>query len=197
MTNIVRKQLQATTENVTATGGRIVISTANHDRHRDRVNSQGGDVTGYMRNPVVMWGHDYTSPTAIIGHTTALVLGQDQIEATFELRDPVNDGDPQHVVRALWSSGLLRAASIGFTPLPDGAVENADGGIDYERWELLEWSLVPIPANRDALRLAVKALGGESVTAERPQPGPRALTADEITTLRLAVETAARLIFEV
>ena len=35
---------------------------------------------------------------------------------------------------------------------------NEFGGNDITAWELLEWSLVPIPANQDALRLAAKAL---------------------------------------
>ena len=33
-----------------------------------------------------------------------------------------------------------------------------DGGNDIKAWELLEFSLVSIPANQNALRLAAKAL---------------------------------------
>jgi hypothetical protein len=37
-------------------------------------------------------------------------------------------------------------------------MENEVGGKDFVEWELLEISIVPIPANQNALRLAVKAL---------------------------------------
>jgi hypothetical protein len=36
--------------------------------------------------------------------------------------------------------------------------ENPEGGLDFTEWELLEWSLVPIPMNQEALRLAVQRM---------------------------------------
>ena len=137
-------------------GGEIVISTPAVDRDRDRVLPEGARTTSYMRNPVVQWGHNYAEPWATVGRTNALEIGTDGIKASFEFREAANDTDPLHIVRTLWDGGFVNTASIGFNPLQ--WEENDHGGFDFTEWELLEWSLVPIPANQEALRLAVKAL---------------------------------------
>lgn len=137
-------------------GGRILINTASVDRDRDRVMPAGARVDNYMRNPVVQWGHDYHSPWATIGKTTKLEVSPDGITADFDLRPTANEQDPQHIIRLLWEGGWVRTASIGF--MPAKAKPNDVGGNDFEEWELLEWSLVPVPSNQDALRLAAKAL---------------------------------------
>ena len=58
-------------------------------------------------------------------------------------------------MRNAWEQGLLRAASIGFRPLESSP--NGRGGLSFTRWELLEWSLVAVPANAEAVR-ALKSL---------------------------------------
>lgn len=137
-------------------GGRILISTGSLDRDKDRVRPSGALVDSYMKNPVVQWGHNYRDPWATVGKTTSLEITKNGIVADFELRPPANDQDPQHIVRLLWNGGWIKTASIGFQP--QGFDENEDGGRDFNSWELLEWSLVPIPANQEALRLAVKGI---------------------------------------
>ena len=137
-------------------GGRIVISTAGCDRDSDRVMSRGAVLENYLKNPVVMWGHSYGAPADVIGRTVNLDVQDGGIAADFELRPAANDQDPQNIVRLLWDGGWVRTASIGFRPIE--MQPNEFGGNDITAWELLEWSLVPIPANQDALRLAAKAL---------------------------------------
>jgi HK97 family phage prohead protease len=135
--------------------GRIRITTPSLDRDRDRVLPMGGQLEAYMKNPVVQWGHAYAEPWQTIGKTTALEVSPSGIDATFELREPANESDPQHIVLALWEQQLINTASIGFQPLT--ATPNDAGGVDFTSWELYEFSLVPIPANRDAVRLAFDA----------------------------------------
>ena len=144
-------------------GGRITISTAACDRDRDRVMPRGVLLDNYQKNPVVMWGHSYYQPSDVIGRTVNLETTDGGIMADFELRPAANDQDPQNIVRLLWDGGWVRTASIGFRPIE--MQPNEFGGNDITAWELLEWSLVPIPANADALRLAAKALDGEQKDA--------------------------------
>lgn len=153
-----RKTFAAEVVEKAAGGGQIRISTAGIDRDRDRVICRGAQADNYLRNPVVQWGHGYYEPWQTIGRTTDLQIGESEIVASFELRPAANDQDPQNIVKLLWDGGWVNTASIGFNPLE--WVDNEFGGKDITRWELLEWSLVPIPANQDALRLAAKALGG-------------------------------------
>jgi HK97 family phage prohead protease len=136
-------------------GGRILINTGNPDRARDRVLPLGARVENYLKNPVVQWGHNYFDPWATIGRTVKLEMTDQGIVSEFELRPAANEVDPQNIVRLLWEGNWVRTASIGFNPLNGAA--NSNGGVDYTEWELLEWSLVPIPMNQDALRLAVKS----------------------------------------
>lgn len=145
-------------------GGEITINTAAVDRDRDRVLPHGASLDNYLKNPVVQWGHNYHDPWATIGKTTGLTVDERGINATFELRDPVNEADPMNVIKALWDNGLVKTASIGFNPIKGN--ENEHGGVDFEEWELLEWSLVPIPANQEALRLAVKGLSGPLISLD-------------------------------
>lgn len=150
------KQVPLEIEESTPAGGRIVISTGALDRQQDRVLPSGARIENYMKNPVVQWGHNYRDPWATIGETVQLEIGAEGITAEFTLREPANESDPQNIIRALWEQGLIRTASIGFNA--ESWEDNAEGGWNFTEWELLEWSLVPIPANQEALRLAVKSL---------------------------------------
>lgn len=135
-------------------GGRIIISTGGADRDRDRVFPQGCESGNYLNNPIVQWGHNYYDPWATVGRTKTLEITETGIVADFELRPAANDQDPQNITLLLWEGDWIRTASIGFQP--KSAVPNDFGGMDFVSWELLEWSLVPVPANQDALRLAAK-----------------------------------------
>lgn len=136
-------------------GGSIRITTPSADRDRDRVLPLGGRVDRYLRNPIVTWAHQTWEPWQTIGRTDQLEVSEAGMVAQFTLREPVNDQDPQHIVRQLWGERWINASSIGFQPLQ--ATPNDLGGLDFMVWELLEWGLVPIPANADALRLAYDA----------------------------------------
>lgn len=143
----------------------VLISTNRLDRDRDTINPAGWRIDDYMKNPIVMWAHDYMGMTPAggvpVGITQRLVIDQQGPIATFNFRQPANDYDFVNVVRSAWEQEILRAASVGFSPIE--AEENERGGRDFRSQDLLEWSIVAIPSNADALRrsyeLALKAAG--------------------------------------
>lgn len=143
------------------TDGWIVASTPAVDRQNDRVMPLGIDLTNYQKNPVVVFGHNYSAPWAIIGRAVDMAVDMSGLRMKPELRAPANDSDPMNVIKALWDAGLLRAASIGFMPIE--AKQNEFGGLDFTKTQLLEVSLVGIPANQEALRLAIKALDAPAI----------------------------------
>lgn len=164
----VSKVLEFTTiERRGADGGRIQISTGGVDRQKDRVFPQGARTENYMKNPVVLWGHNYFSADSLIGRTKTLEVTETGIVADFELRPAANDADPQNIVRLLWEQEYVRAASIGFLPNWDRILPNDFGGVDFVDWELLEFSLTSVPANADALRLAAKRFPDAYVAFEK------------------------------
>jgi HK97 family phage prohead protease len=144
--------------------GWIVASTSDVDRQRDRVFPAGLVLDNYRKNPVLIYGHSYHEPWSVIGKAGEIEVDMAGLRIKPELREPANDSDPMHIVQALWDQGLLKAASIGFIPLE--TADNSLGGRDITKAELLEISLVPIPANQSALRLAAKAF--EAKDADLP-----------------------------
>lgn len=146
--------------------GWIVASTPAVDRDADRVLPTGMRLENYKQNPVLMYGHRYDEPWTLIGRAAEIEVDADGIRILPELREPASDSDPMHIIKALWDSGLLRAASIGFNPIQ--YMDNAFGGKDITASELLEISLVPIPANQEAMRLAMKGIGMDEDRPKKP-----------------------------
>lgn len=147
----------------------MTVSTASVDRDGDRVLPEGMDAASYVKNPVLMWAHDYSAiPIGTVQALTA-IDGQ-SIKARFKFLE--NDPFADRVQNA-WNQGAVRAASLGFRPK---TWVESDTGYDITGWELLEVSLCPIPANAEAVR-ALKALG----VIEEPaaEPGPPADPAPE------------------
>lgn len=145
----MQKQTFATVATPGARGDEpeITISTIALDRADDEVDPDGAEFTSYKRNPVVLFGHDYSSLP--VGSTTQLdVVAGRGIRARWRWLD----GDPfADRVRNAWDAGVLRAASIGF--MPKASEPNGRGGRRFTRWELLEWSLCAVPANPEAVRV--------------------------------------------
>lgn len=147
----------------------ILISTDRLDRDRDTINQLGWRVGDYMKNPVVMWSHDYHGYTPAggvpIGKTHTLRVDTLGLIANFDFRQPANEHDFVSVIRSAWEQEVLRAASVGFQPVEWG--DNESGGKGFKTQDLLEWSLTAIPANADALRrsyqLALKAAGMDAL----------------------------------
>lgn len=162
--------LHKTFEIKAAEDGRMIATTPSVDRDKDRVMPMGAQLDNFVKNPVLMYGHNYRDPWALIGKVGDLQVDSSGITFLPELRDPASDSDPMTVIRALWDQKLLRAASIGFNPTK--WMENEVGGRDFVEWELLEISIVPIPANQNALRLAAKAIddsgSGEELAITQP-----------------------------
>ncbi len=160
--------LHKTFEIKAAEDGRMIASTPDVDRDKDRVMPNGAKLENFIKNPVLMYGHNYRDPWALIGKVGDLQIDSSGLNFVPELREAANDSDPMTVIRALWDQKLLRAASIGFNPTK--WMENEVGGRDFVEWELLEISIVPIPANQNALRLAAKAIdgGGEELATTQP-----------------------------
>ena len=138
------------------------------------------DFSNYRKNPVVLFAHDYSGRTGSsglpIGRTLRLDRTQDgRISAEFEFLS----GDPfADRVRNAWNRGFLRGASIGWRAIEARPSERGRG-LRIVKSELIEWSIVAVPADPDALRGAytrvMKALIDDSAEAEIPSPlGERA-----------------------
>lgn len=135
----------------------FIISSQSVDRMGDTISVDGWDWKAWEANPVVLWAHDQRSLPVAKG----VKIWRDGavIKATAEF--PTADVHPFGAqVYELLKFGALNACSVGFNPLEWSWVEDKDRpyGIDFKRQELLEFSVVPVPANADAL-VTAKAAG--------------------------------------
>ena len=127
---------------------RVIISTRARDRHGDILEPAGVDTTAFRRNPVVLWAHRYDALP--IGRAPRVQADESAVTA-----EVVFDSRPfaQEVLR-LYREGFLAGWSVGFLPREWEVINNEDGrfgGYHVARWELVELSAVPVPANPDAL----------------------------------------------
>lgn len=170
----------------------------------------GLDLTRYARNPVFLDSHNRYEASAVIGRVDMRVDGTELVASvTFA------DTDRARQARQLVEGGFLRAVSVGFIPrkiqtLRAGEVDGEAEGpcrIICE-WELIELSLVPVPADAEALARShyFQPPEGEEnpmqyPTAERaadtpsapvPSPEGKVVKFEELTEERTAREIKAR-----
>ena len=143
------------------------ISTTIVDRDGDVVLPSGLDLKDFNANPVVMFGHgDFKLP---VGQAPDIRKRPNDIVAkVIFAQRPVSHPDSQEWVpdtlHELFKQGVLRAFSAGFSVLPGGSRPATQKDRDrfgdgllrvITKWALVELSIVPIPANQEALAVAV------------------------------------------
>ncbi len=121
-----------------------VIASEKEDRHETILELKGLDTSSYMKNPVVLWVHDYSHPP--IGKTLSLRKSEGKLIAKIQFA--INEDSFAHKIYKLYKGGFMKAFSIGF--ISKEMNENR-----YTKSEMLEHSAVPVPANSEALALAV------------------------------------------
>jgi HK97 family phage prohead protease len=131
-------------------------STADVDRYGDVIELAGWDLQNYQKNPVFLWAHDYKQPP--VGK--AVNVGATDRGLLFHVKFPTAEEYPfADTVYKLYLGGYLRATSVGFRDLDREPITDKEGkqtGFRYKKQELYELSAVPIPANPNALIMAVQ-----------------------------------------
>jgi HK97 family phage prohead protease len=120
---------------------KFLASTSSVDRQGDSIDQSGWELENYKKNPVGLWAHKYDElPIAKIENIQVTELG---LEAEFVFADHQKAQDIKNLV----DTGVLNAVSVGF-------IGKERNGNVITRAELLEISIVPVPANQDAILLS-------------------------------------------
>lgn len=140
----------------------FVASDGSRDSARTVLNQKGWDLTRFNKNGVIGYQHDIyggwdNDPDKVIGKGRAYVEGERLlVDITFEPED-INPLAEKIYKKVLF--GSLKAVSVGFLPIGRGAWGKGEEGPGQERetyyyagQELLEVSVVNIPANPNAVR---------------------------------------------
>ena len=107
------------------------------------------DLKNYKKNPVVLLDHSYKVEN-IVAKTTKLTMEDNTLVADFVFIDTENG----KLAQKLYEAGLLKASSIGFM----AKQRDQNDFSKIIKSELLEWSLVAVPANAEALSLDAKVM---------------------------------------
>lgn len=136
----------------------FTVSTATPDRDGDVVRVTGWDFAAWKKNPVILWAHDHSIPA--IGRGLGIKKnGADGIVSTaaFPLREVYEFGG---MIGELIAAKILGASSVGFIPSEYKAIyddEERFAGWDFLKKAMIEWSVVNVPANAEALVSRAKA----------------------------------------
>lgn len=135
----------------------FIISDDQVDR-MDEIVEQSWDTENYKNNPIVLWGHNPDEPENVLGTSLGLETekGDDDVtrtKSTVKFSDEGINPKADMVFNQV-KAGILRTVSVGFIPK---TFKTSDDDKDVlADNELLEFSIVPIPANPRAVALAFK-----------------------------------------
>jgi HK97 family phage prohead protease len=136
----VRKK-RLTTMDASRPAYTFVISNSEVDRHGDKIATSGWQLDNFKRNAVVLWGHN--SDQLPIGRATSIDVAGGKLHSTMQFAA----GRYAQTVEQAVRTGTVNATSVGFRPIYWDWSKDRKNGIDFHSAELLEYSLVSVPAN--------------------------------------------------
>lgn len=175
----------------------FVISDDSKDRHGTVMNMDGWDLDNFNRNGIVGYQHDVYGGGMCKGPDPDSVLGKGRAwledapqgrvlmgEVEFEPKE-INELADKVYKKVL--HGTLKATSVGFKPVGGGRMVDEDGNekemdkppmsvpenstFFYEGQELLEYSIVNIPSNPNALKRSLRDQTASALRFVREQLG--------------------------
>src|SRR5262245_52835144 len=150
----VQHRTHAETPRKVGAGWHFVLSDETEDRLGDIITADGWEVEAFKRNPVALFSHD---PQFIIGKWHDVQVKSGQLRGRLELA-PEGTSPRIDEIRRLVEADILKAVSVGFRGRKrEPLTEKSDpffGPFRYLRQELVECSLVAVPANPNSLQVA-------------------------------------------
>jgi HK97 family phage prohead protease len=136
-----------------------VASDESVDRYGDVIRVSGWDLKNYRKNPIILFAHQKDNP---VGTASKVWIEGTKMMVRIKMAD---EGTSPFIdtLRKLMDQNIVRAVSVGFLPTvqPNYIRDEKNDmitGIEYVGQELLENSLVTVPANPAALTTA-KSMG--------------------------------------
>ena len=121
-----------------------IASDETMDRAGDVILATAWQLDNYMKNPVLLWSHNYREPP--VGKVIDIWIEEGKLKFRAEFADTEFASE----IAKLYTEGYLNTFSVGFLP-KEFTINRETGGYVYKRVELLEISAVPVPANPNAV----------------------------------------------
>ncbi len=148
----------------------VVGSSGTIDHHGESLNPNGWSLNNYLRNPVILFGHDYKSLP--IGKALKVWIEDGKLMFTIKFADTPMGNE----VFKLFEEEMLNAFSVGFIPMK----WDETGEHTFAEMELLELSVVTVPANPEAL---AKVKSVEEMIAKEVDEQPITLKISELVSV--------------
>lgn len=146
----MKHQVKALIEKDEEKGGYVAVaSTDVEDRQGERVMVEGWDLKAFKQNPVLLLFHDHHSLPVGKAEKIWVEKGSKSKLMFKPIFEDVTERG--RAIKELVKQGFLKTFSVGFRPI------DSDGNT-FTKQELLEISLVNVPANPEAMMLAFKSL---------------------------------------
>lgn len=133
-------------------GMTFVLSDQSVDRMGDIIMADGWKLSNFKRNPIALGFHrnDF-----IVGTWKDVRIENSELRGRLELA-PEGTSPRIDEIRRLVDAGILRAVSVGFRPLKHEPLDAEEpwSGARFLEQELVECSLVSVPANANAIAVA-------------------------------------------
>ena len=120
----------------------VIATNEALDRDGEIIKVSGWDFGDFMKNPILLFGHNYWEMKTIIGAVTEIEI----IDGNVVARGVFARTEEGQMARQLYEDAILKTVSVGFIPL------ERQGNV-ITRAKLLELSFVPVPSNPEALSL--------------------------------------------
>lgn len=153
----LRKTFISKAEEAGARRIKFTISTNAVDLDNDTVDQAGWDLSVYRTNPLVLFMHDANQLPVARCVEIGVTGGKLKATAEFVPASVPVAGPFAEAVYQMCRQGFLSATSVGFIPLAFDLAADRMGEDDYlppvnfRKQKLVEWSVVTVPANSEAL----------------------------------------------
>jgi len=174
-----------------------IITDETVNRYGQIVRMDGMDTTGYDKNPVVFFNHrsDLLPIGRNVWHKNEVRNGVKSKIAKTQF----HDSEQGNTIFNMWKDKFLNASSIGFIPTEVKPIFNANGqfeAIEFVKTDLGEYSIVGVPANKNALRNSIGKYGSgliinsimEEVAREEEAEGKIASLENELSAIKQELE---------
>ncbi|KKN31511.1 hypothetical protein LCGC14_0823400 [marine sediment metagenome] len=126
------------------------------DRYGEAMLPKGAQLKNYKLNPVVLWAHNWGETQVPIGNVKmpSVEITDDFFDADVKFDDDNDSVDEfAKMISNKVKKDIIRAGSIGFRSIEISKEPIVEGqtSVTHKKWELLEFSIVPIPALPSAL----------------------------------------------
>lgn len=147
-------------------GMEFILSDETPDRMGEIIEADGWVLDDFKKNPIALFNHNSNWP---IGTWENIRVSGKTLRAQLVLAEMGTSARIDEIIK-LVTAGIVKATSVGFRPLQAEKMDEKDDGwfpaMRYIEQELVECSVVSVPANPNALSVARTAAKSLKISPE-------------------------------